>query len=395
MAGPEGRATEVGRAFLGLGLVSFGGPSAHIGYFRAAFVARRGWLDDRSFAGLVALCQLLPGPASSQLGMAIGLARAGMTGLFTAWLGFTLPSAVLMAAFAAGLGPLVAHAGPGLLTGFTAAAVAVVTLAARSMAETLASSRATAIIATLALVASLFPLGLAGPVLVILAGGLAGIACLPSASADASPSAGMTAGRVAPGLATGAAVLLGALLLALPALATFTGDRLVGLADAFFRAGALVFGGGHVVLPLLETSLVGPGLVAHDTFLAGYGLAQTVPGPLFTLASYLGFVAAGPLGAVVATLAVFLPGALVLVAALPVRDRLAGWPRFGPFMAGVDAAVVGLVAAVPLKTLASGALADPVALAILALALLALGRLRLPAWAVVPAAGLAGALMTP
>ncbi|MGH2340759.1 chromate efflux transporter [Segnochrobactraceae bacterium EtOH-i3] len=390
MAG-TGAAAEVGRAFLGLGLTSFGGPTAHIGYFRAAFVARRGWLTDRDFAGLTALCQLLPGPASSQLGMAIGLKQAGFAGLAAAWAGFTLPSALLMTAFAAGLGPLVARAGPGLLLGFTAAAVAVVALAARSMAATLAASRATAVIAALALAASLFPLGVFGPVLVILGGGLAGLLALPAPALpeDDAPAA---SGVPAP-VALACAVLLVGLLIGLPILADVSGHLLVRLADIFVRAGALVFGGGHVVLPLLESGLVGPGLIGHDTFLAGYGLAQTVPGPLFTLASYLGFVIAGPAGALVATLSVFVPSALVLIAALPVRDRLARLPRFAAVLSGVDAAVVGLVAAVPLRTLASGTLANPVALAILALSALALGRFRLPAWGVVPLAGLAGALL--
>lgn len=391
MAGPGGRVTEVGRAFLGLGLTAFGGPTAHIGYFRAAFVARRGWLDDRTFAGLVALCQLLPGPASSQLGMAIGLGRAGLPGLLAAWVAFTLPSAMLMVAFAAGLAPLVARAGPGLLAGFEAAAIAVVTLAALAMARTLAATRTSAAIAAVALAASLFPLGLLGPVLVIVAGGLAGLALVTPAEAPA-PTAPVPV-RVAPWLAILSAALLALLLAALPALAALGDSPLLSLADIFFRAGALVFGGGHVVLPLLESGLVGPGLIDRASFMAGYGLAQAVPGPLFTLASYLGFGVAGLPGAVVATLAVFLPGGLVLLAALPVRDRLAGTPRFASVLAGVDATVVGLVAAVPLRTVASGALADPKALTLTVLSALALGRLRLPAWLVVPLAGLAGALV--
>ncbi len=390
MARPGAHTIEVGRAFLGLGLVSFGGPSAHIGYFRAAFVERRGWLSDPDFASLVALCQLLPGPASSQLGMAIGYRRAGPAGLIAAWIGFTLPSALLMAAFAAGLGPVVARLGPGVLTGFAAAAVAVVALAARSMAESLAATRATALIAAAALVASLFPLGLAGPVLVILAGGLAGLLTAAPVPMPAETIAGT---RVSPALALVSALLLAGLLAGLPLLAALTGNGLVGLADIFVRAGALVFGGGHVVLPLLENALVGPGLIDHATFLAGYGLAQIVPGPLFTLATYLGWEIAGPAGGLIATLAVFLPAGLVLLAALPVRDRLARAPRFGALLSGVDAAVVGLVAAVPLRTLASGSLSDPRALAILVLTVVALARLRLPVWGVVPAAGLLGALL--
>jgi chromate transporter len=391
-----GSAAEVFRVFLGLGLTSFGGPVAHLGYFREAFVVRRQWLSDRAYADLVALCQFLPGPASSQVGMAIGLMRAGYPGMLAAWVAFTMPSAILLVAFAYGAGTLEEAAGTGWIQGLKAAAVAVVAHAVIGMARSLAPDRERATIAVLGMIgAMLIPYAI-GQVAVILAGGLIGLGWLRPklAPAEEDDSLKVAVGRRAASLAL---LAFFALLVVLPALAATTGDGALRLLDSFYRAGSLVFGGGHVVLPLLQAEVVETGMVDRDAFLAGYGAAQAVPGPLFTFAAYLGAVMttppAGVAGATIALLAIFLPSALLIVGGLPFWDRLRAAPLAQRALAGVNAAVVGLLAAALYDPVFTEGITSPLTMAIAAAAFVALAAWRASAWAVVIAAGLAGFLV--
>ena len=368
--------------FLRLGLTSFGGPVAHIGYFREEFVQRRSWLSDGEYAELVALCQFLPGPASSQVGFALGLMRAGWIGALAAFVGFTLPSVLVMAALAVGAG--LAGLG-GVIAGLKLVAVAVVAQAVLGMAKTLCPDRARA---TLAVVAVLALALLSGPwamVAVIFAGALAGVAGRLEAGAEKS---GLQIAVARP-VAWAALGLFAIGLIGLPLLAGQGAG--FALADSMFRAGALVFGGGHVVLPLLQAELVAPGLVSESAFLAGYAGAQAIPGPLFTFATYLGALG-GVTGALVATLAIFAPGFLLLVGALPFWQALRRARAVRAGMAGANAAVVGILGAAlydPVFTSAVGNLAQfGFALACFT----ALHTWRLPAWAVVLGAGLAGAM---
>lgn len=345
---PAGSPGEVLRAFLRLGLTAFGGPVAHLGYFRAEFVERRRWLSEAAYAELVALCQFLPGPASSQVGFALGLMRAGPLGALAAWAGFTLPSALLLVLFAVSAGDLAGSPlGAGLLHGLKLVAVAIVAQAVWGMARTLCPDRRRAAIALLALaLVTALPQAF-GQMLAILLGGLAGLLACRGDESGPAAALPMPVPRWLGGLCLGLAaalLLLPALLGSPPTLAVF---------DAFYRAGALVFGGGHVVLPLLREAVVTPGWVPEDAFLAGYGAAQAVPGPLFTFAAYLGAVMPGQggglaarlAGAVVPLLAVFLPGLLLLLGALPFWAALRLQPAAQAAMRGFGAAVVGLLAA--------------------------------------------------
>lgn len=397
-----GTVSEVFVAFLRLGLTSFGGPVAHLGYFREAFVVRRKWLGDQAYADVVALCQFLPGPASSQVGMAIGLQRAGVRGLLAAWAGFTLPSAVLMVAFAYGVTAFGDDAGAGWIGGLKAAAVAVVAQAVLGMTRTLTPDARRATIAAGAAIVTLllptvagFPVAL-GQVGVIALAGVAGLAWLGSLSDDGA--AEPFAVRVGRGAAVTCLIVFGALLVALPLLAAATDGGVARLVDIFYRAGSLVFGGGHVVLPLLQAELVPSGLVGHDQFLAGYGAAQAVPGPLFTFAAYLGAITttgpSGLAGAAIALVAIFLPSALLVVGGLPFWERLRGAPRARRALAGVNAGVVGLLAAAlydPVFTQGVlGSSSPVVALALAIAAFVALTRWSAPPWAVVLVAGVLG-----
>jgi chromate transporter len=341
-----GNAPEVLAAFTRLGLTSFGGPIAHIGYFREEFVARRQWLDDHAYADLVALCQFLPGPASSQVGISIGLFRAGYIGALAAWVGFTLPSALALVLFAYGVSALGDLSGVGWIHGLKVAAVAVVAQAVLGMIRTLAPDRDRV---TLAIVAAaivlLIPTALA-QVAAIAFGGLVGIWRLRAAAPVNQVSLPLNVGYAA-----GAAflVMFLVLLVGLPVLAAATQAQSIKLFDAFYRAGSLVFGGGHVVLPLLQASVVPPGWVSNDTFLAGYGAAQAVPGPLFTFAAYLGAVMGpapnGWAGAALCLLAIFLPSFLLLFGALPFWGELRRRPAAQAALRGVNAVVVGLLLA--------------------------------------------------
>ena len=377
-----------------LGLTSFGGPVAHLGYFREEYVVRRKWLDETTYADLVALCQFLPGPASSQVGIAIGITRGGLLGGIAAWLGFTLPSAIALVAFAYGLRVLeVADAG--WLHGLKVAAVAVVAFAVWGMARALAPDRERATIAILsAISALLWPTGL-GQVTIIAAAALVGLRLLPGTPAPATTPRQMPVGR-----RLGSAVLVAffGLLVALPIARQLVESHALALFDSFFRVGSLVFGGGHVVLPLLQAEVVPPGWVTGEQFVAGYGAAQAVPGPLFTFAAYLGAVMGprpnGLAGAVVALVAIFLPSFLLIVGALPFWDALRVRPGFQAALRGINAAVVGLLMAALYHPVWTSAIRGPadVGLAFAAFGLLALWRA--PAWLVVLFAAGGGALMS-
>jgi chromate transporter len=337
---------EVLRVFLKLGLTCFGGPVAHIGYFRDEFVVRRKWIDEHAYADLVGLCQFLPGPASSQVGFSIGLMRAGYIGALAAWAGFTLPSAVLLVLFAYGASALQGPVGQGLLHGLKLTAVAIVAQAVWGMARTLCPDRERASIAVAAALIILLSASSAAQIGAIILGGAAGLWLCRNGAATPSGHVEMPVSRMA-GLVALTAFFI--LLAGLPALRGLTGSSGVALFDAFYRSGALVFGGGHVVLPLLREGFVGTGWLSDDAFLAGYGAAQAAPGPLFTFAAYLGAVVDpephGVPGAVLGLFGIFLPGMLVLLGALPFWDAFRRRPKALAAMRGVNAAVVGLLGA--------------------------------------------------
>jgi chromate transporter len=386
----QGSPLEVLVAFLRLGVASFGGPIAHIGYFRAEFVARRRWLDEAAFADLVALCQFLPGPASSQTGFALGLGRAGVLGGLAAWVGFTLPSAALMVLFAYGARGIAASpAGAGVLHGLKLVAVAVVAQAVWGMARTLCPDRGRASIGALAAVLVLSVPGITGQ-LGALALGVAGGLWLGrgerTGAAVVRPLA-LSVGRRA-----GVVCLLAyAALLIAPALVRNL--SWVSLFDAFYRSGALVFGGGHVVLPLLRGAVVAPGWITDAAFLVGYGAAQAVPGPLFTFAAYLGAVIAGLPGAALALIAIFLPGMLALLGTLPFWDALRVRPRAQAAMRGVNAAVVGLLGAALYTPLWTSTVARPADVAVALIGFVLLAAWRAPPVLVVALGALAGLLL--
>ncbi|WP_425145508.1 chromate efflux transporter [Deinococcus sp.] len=381
---------EVFWVFLRLGLSSFGGPTAHLGYFRAELVGRRGWLSDAAYADLVALCQVLPGPASSQVGMGVGLLRAGGWGLLAAWLGFTLPSGLLMFAFALGLQRFGHLDGAGWLTGLKLAAVAVVAQAVSGMARSLAQGAPRLTLAVLvAALVLVFPLAWVQPLSLVLAG-LLGWRWLEAGGLPAGDHLFTPLSRRA-----GAALLgiFAALLLGLPLLSAALPSSALQLLDGFYRSGSLVFGGGHVVLPLLK-SVVVPRFMEAGTFVAGYGAVQAVPGPLFTFASYLGAAARTGLNpasaAILTTLAVFLPAALLVAGALPFWNELRGRPAFQRALAGLNAGVVGLLLAALYTPVFTSAVHSGPQLALALAAWLALSAWKAPPWAVVLACAGAG-----
>ena len=334
-------------AFAKLGLTCFGGPIAHIGYFREEFVVRRRWLDEHAYADLVALCQFLPGPASSQVGFSIGLMRGGYLGGIAAWIAFTLPSAILLTLFAYGESALQGPIGRGLLHGFKLVAVAIVAQAVWGMARTLAPDRERASIAVIAVLIILFSSASVAQMGAIALGGVAGLWFCRAAPAPSGKGHMSIPVSRPVGLVCVAAFFL--LLFGLPVLLAWSHSQGVALFDAFYRSGALVFGGGHVVLPLLREATVAPGWVSDDVFLAGYGVAQAVPGPLFTFAAYLGAVMKplpnGVAGATISLIAIFLPGILILMGALPFWESFRRRARAQAVMRGVNAAVVGLLGA--------------------------------------------------
>lgn len=379
--------------FLRLGLTSFGGPIAHIGYFRDEFVVRRRWLSERGYADLVALCQFLPGPSSSQIGIALGLTRAGYGGALAAWLGFTLPSAIALILFA----NVLLHQGnlaPGVLQGLKIVAVAVVAQAIWGMARSLCPDRPRVTIMAVAAVAVLLLASIWSQLLVLVVAGLLGIVLL-------KPSAGLERDifRVPVSRRSGvlALALFLALLIGLPLLAALMPSQLLALVDSFYRVGSLVFGGGHVVLPLLQAETVDVGLVDVDLFLAGYGATQAVPGPLFTFAAFLGAAMdtalPGWLNGLLCLALIFLPSFLLVIGILPFWDQLRHNLRMQAALAGVNAAVVGLLLAALYQPMWTTAIRGPGDFALALAALVALVFWKLPPWLVVVAtAGIGWAL---
>ena len=376
---------EVFRIFLRLGLTSFGGPVAHLGYFRTEFVARRRWLEEAAFADIVALCQFLPGPASSQVGISIGIMRAGLPGALAAWLGFTMPSALAMIAFGYGVAWLGDLSHAAWLHGLKIVAVAVVANALWGMARNLCPDRERATIAVgAAIVATALPSAF-GQIGAIVAGGLIGWRFLEGANSGGGSAALPI--RLPRAWSALAAILFAALLFGLPLLKAAVPSHAIAEFDSFYRSGALVFGGGHVVLPLLQAEVVPPGCVSNDSFLAGYGAAQAVPGPLFTFSAYLGTVMGpapnGWLGGLICLVAIFLPSFLLLIAALPYWETLRRMPAVQSALRGVNAAVVGILLAALYSPVWTSAVFGPRDFAVLIVAFLMLALWRIPSWLVV------------
>ncbi|MFM9278610.1 chromate efflux transporter [Paenibacillus jiagnxiensis] len=372
-----------------LGLTSFGGPVAHLGYFYNEYVRRRKWMDEQSYADLVALCQFLPGPASSQVGIGIGWLRGGWLGALAAWIGFTLPSAVAMALFAYLLqGTDMMN--DGWIHGLKLVAVAIVAQAVLGMGQKLAPDRSRATVAVLAaVIVLLWPTALS-QLIVVVAAGIAGLVLYRSTNATIIAAAQTTVSRKA-----GAACLLifAAFLFLLPLLREAFPSFRLALFDSFYRAGSLVFGGGHVVLPLLERETVPSGWLSGEQFLAGYGAAQAVPGPLFTFAAYIGAAADGWQGALVATVAIFLPAFLLVAGALPFWTLIRSLPRAQGALSGVNAAVVGILLAALYDPIWTSSVRGALDFAIAAILFVMLIFWKLPPWVVVIAGAIAGALI--
>jgi chromate transporter len=390
---------EVLLVFLRLGLTSFGGPVAHIGYFREEFVTRRRWLDEKGYADLVALGQFLPGPASSQVGFALGVLRRGLPGGVAAWLGFTMPSALVMLLAAYGVDALTGGIGQGVVHGLKLVAVAVVAQAVWGMANGLCPDRPRATLAILTTVGLLLLPSAVTQLGMLLVGAAAGLVLYRQAAVTGSDDA--LPFKIPPAGAVLALALFPVLLVGLPILAAATGSHAAETADAFYRAGSLVFGGGHVVLPLLERAMVPTGWIPADDFLAGYGVAQAVPGPLFTFAAFLGAAQSlppyGVPGSALALVAVFLPGLLLMYGMLPFWDALRRRPAARAALMGVNAAVVGILLAALFDPIWSSTVHGAADFAIALLAFAALVLWRAPVWLVVvltAAAGLASSILT-
>jgi chromate transporter len=380
--------------FLRRGCRSFGGPVAHIGYFHDEFVRRRRWLSERSFVDLVALCQVLPGPSSSQVGLAIGMTRGGLLGALAAWLGFTLPSALALVVFALGLKAWGAAVPAGALHGLKVVAVAVVAQAVWSMARKLCADVPRALMSLLAAAGVLlWPTSFVQLAVLVVAAAV-GVLLFEPAPIAADDELPLSIGRRAGGamLALFLALLVGG-----PALLDLWPSHALAVANAFYRTGSLVFGGGHVVLPMLQTAVVAPGWVPNDAFLAGYGLTQAMPGPLFTFSAFLGAAMQGPLtawaGAALCLVAIFLPSFLLVFGALPFWAGLRTNRRVQAALAGVNAAVVGLLLAALYRPVWTSAVTGFGDLVFVLLALAALMAWRLPPWLVVAGCAAAGWLI--
>lgn len=390
----RGSVAEVFTTALKLGLTSFGGPIAHLGYFRDEYVVRRRWLDERAYADLVALCQFLPGPASSQVGIGVGLLRAGPLGGLAAFLGFTLPSAIALTAFAYGVDRFdVGDAG--WIHGLKIVAVAVVAQAVWGMSRQFCATRTGATIALLATLAVLSVTSASAQIAVIAAAGLLGWKLFPAAvwAVTEHPRVPLSRRRGVTAWVTFFALLAG-----LPLLGLASVDGAADLIARFYRVGALVFGGGHVVLPLLQTETVPRGWLTNDQFLAGYGAAQAVPGPLFTFAAYLGAARApepnGAIGAGIALAAIFLPSFLLVFGALPFWEALRAHPVFQRALMGINAGVVGILLAALYDPVWTSAILRPADFGLAAACLGLLMIWKLPAWSVVLFAAAGGELLS-
>jgi len=388
----KGSVAEVFTAFLKLGLTSFGGPIAHLGYFRNEFVERRKWLDETSYADLVALCQFLPGPASSQVGFTLGIQRGnGLLGGLAAWFAFTMPSALILFAFAMGAAVFTGPVAEGFLHGLKLVAVAVVAQAIWGMSRTLAPDRTRAGIALAAIAIVVIFAGSFGQIAAIALGACAGLWLCRDKAAPVSGHLDFPVTRRAGIIAL---VLFAALFLIPPIVVRATGSQALALFDAFYRSGSLVFGGGHVVLPLLQAEVVTPGWVSNEAFLAGYGLAQAVPGPLFTFAAYLGVVTGpapnGLAGAAIALVALALPGLLLVYGMLPFWDAMRTRPAAQAAMRGTNAAVVGILGAALYNPVWTSAVLTPRDFALALTGFLLLTVWKLPPWVVVVLLAVAG-----
>jgi chromate transporter len=377
--------------FLRLGLTSFGGPVAHLGYFHNEFVLRRHWLSERSYADLVALCQFLPGPASSQVGIALGMSRAGYRGALAAWVGFTLPSATALILFALGIARYGTALSPGALHGLKVVAVAVVAQAVWGMARNLCTDVPRITLMVIAACVALLAPSAWAQVAVIFAAGLAGLLLFKPAERVEHDALPITLSRRAGAICLSVFLVL---LMGLPLLAELNPDHRVAMVDAFYRAGALVFGGGHVVLPLLQAEVVPTGWVSNEAFLAGYGATQAMPGPLFTFAAFLGasmnVAPSGWAGGVICLMAIFAPSFLLIIGALPFWERLRRNLRAQAALAGVNAAVVGLLLAALYQPVWTSVIIEPQDFCLALVALIALMFAKLPAWLVVVGTGIAG-----
>lgn len=387
--GTRGNPAEVFLAFLKLGLTSFGGPIAHLGYFREELVVRRRWLGDHAYADLVALCQFLPGPTSSQVGFTLGLMRAGWLGACSAFLGFTLPSALILLVFALAAPAIGGSLGSGALHGLKIVAVAIVAQAVWGMARNLCPDRERSAIAVVAVGLMAFAPGSLSMLAAIAMGAVAGLVI--GRGGDKALGGQITV-PVSRWMAGGAGLAFVALLVLLPLMADQS--QALAVVDRFYRAGALVFGGGHVVLPLLDAEVVRGGWVTHDAFLAGYGAAQAVPGPLFTFAAYLGAVLGpapnGVVGAIIALFAIFLPGFLVLVAVLPFWDQFRTRSATQFMMRGANAAVVGILGAALYSPVFTSAILTMRDFALALAGFVALTVWKAPPWLVVALSALGG-----
>ena len=392
---PAGNLAEVFAAFLKLGLTSFGGPIAHLGYFRAEFVERRKWLSESSFADIVALCQFLPGPASSQVGFTLGILRGnGLLGGLAAWFAFTMPSALILFAFAYGATVFTGPFAEGILHGLKLVAVAVVAQAVWGMAKSLTPDRERTAIALAAVAIVVFVGGSFGQIGAIALGAVAGL--LLCRAGDSTP-VGHLSFSVSHRRGALALVLFAVLFVLTPLVAAKTGSQALALFDAFYRSGALVFGGGHVVLPLLQAEVVTPGWVSNADFLAGYGMAQAVPGPLFTFAAYLGAVMGpapnGLMGAAIALIGLSLPGLLLVYGMLPFWDALRLRPTAQAAMRGTNAAVVGILGAALYSPVWTSAVLNARDFAVALAGFLLLTIWKLPPWIVVVLLAATGAIL--
>ncbi|HEY8162871.1 MAG TPA: chromate efflux transporter [Methylocystis sp.] len=382
---------EVLGVFLRLGVTSFGGPIAHLGYFRSEFVERRKWLDEAAYSDIVALCQFLPGPASSQVGIILGMLRAGLAGGLAAWLGFTMPSALALVAFAYGVGRLGDLSHVAWLHGLKIVAVAVVAQAVWGMARNLCPDRERATIAVAAMLLTLAVPSAGGQIGAIVAGGVIGWLLLAGGSSGGTTPLAVPIGR---GMAMASLTLFAILLFGLPVLAKATADQTIQLVSSFYRSGSLVFGGGHVVLPLLQQAVVPRGWIDNDAFLAGYGAAQAVPGPLFTFAAYLGAAMKGApsgwAGGLICLASIYLPSLLLLFGALPFWNALRHRPGVQSALKGINATVVGILLSALYTPVWTSAIFTPGDFGLGVLAFLLLVFWTTPPWLVV-AFGAAGA----
>ncbi len=390
---PRSSSWTIFLSFLRLGCTSFGGPIAHLGYFRNEFVVRRKWLDEATYADIVGLCQFLPGPASSQVGFTIGLLEGGPLGALAAWTAFTLPSALLMFAFAYGHNLFAGRVGSGILHGLALVAVAVIAQAVWGMMQTLAPDRRRATIAVLAAGVVLLSSRASSQLAAIALGAILGLLVCRQARASSRQAFHISIPRFA---ALTSLVVFAVLLIAPAILVAAIRSQAIALFHAFYSSGALVFGGGHVVLPLLRAATVSTGWIDDNTFLAGYGAAQAVPGPLFTFSAYLGAVVKpephGAVGATIALLALFLPGLLLVISVLPFWNQLRSNAKTRALFAGVNASVVGILLAALYQPVWTSCVHEPFDFAVVLAAFLALVAWKAPPWIVVCAVAAIGGI---